>query len=337
MNKSLFTSRAAFVFGGTLVVFVAGVVARWWPVAGGVGFQRTVRIGTGIAALVCLLAALAYVLRKYMHRLHYSPEFKRKVSIQKLERADHRLNELRRAILQGSLADKREIETSAARILSEEGVERIYRVRVEAASGSGPRFTLDVSKVEPFKRVADWMHLHLYISLCFALCVVAHAGSIGTAPMGLVLWIASLVVLVTGSLGIYLWATGPMRLTRRERDLSIEEAYVLSISLRAKLDAARNALDPALAAVVRDVESAGTDARARAASAVAAARTATVEARTQLQDVLVLVGQERLVRDEFKALWRIRLGFMSWRAIHIPAALVLSSAVILHLISIWIY
>lgn len=341
MNRSLFTSRAAFVFVATAAVFLAGVFAAWWPVKGGVGFERGVRLASGWASLACMLAALAYVLRKYMHRLHYSPEFKRKVPIQKLERADHRLNEVRRAILQGALADKGEIETSAQRILNEEGVERIYKVRVVEGTGTGPRFVLNVSKTEPFKRVADWMHVHLYISLCFALCVIAHAGSVSRAPMGLVLWIASASVLVTGVIGIYLWSTGPTRLTRRERDLSIEEAYVLSISLRSKLDTARDALDPATAAIVRDVEKAGADQRQRAVSALAAAASVsppmTGEARAQLQDVLVLVGQERLVRDEFRALWRIRLGFMSWRAVHVPAAIVLSSAVLLHMISIWLY
>ena len=64
---------------------------------------------------------------------------------------------------------------------------------------------------------------------------------------------------------------------------------------------------------------------------------ADTERRIQLQDALVLHGQLARVESEFRVLWRTRLGFMAWRAVHLPAAVFLSVAVIVHVISITIY
>jgi len=59
--------------------------------------------------------------------------------------------------------------------------------------------------------------------------------------------------------------------------------------------------------------------------------------RILLQDALVLHGQLRRVESEFQVLWRTRLTFMAWRAVHLPAALLLGVAVVAHVVSLVIY
>ena len=130
MNKSLFRSRYAWAALLALCVW-AGLFAAGLGRLGIVGSTgHTARLVSGAIALFCMLLAIGYVLRKYMHKHGYSPEFKLKVPIAKLERAETRLGEVRREILKGQHTTKRGIETLVARVLREEGVQRVLRVEV---------------------------------------------------------------------------------------------------------------------------------------------------------------------------------------------------------------
>ncbi|MBK8179639.1 MAG: hypothetical protein IPK67_12285 [Planctomycetes bacterium] len=339
MNRSLF--RSPFV----LVPVVA--IAAWlgllflWPDLAA-GSSRGLRLGTGIAALVSMLLALAYVLRKYMHKYGYSPEFKLKVAIDRMERAETRVHELRREILRGQHGTKRAVEAQVARILREEGVHRVLVAQVleapvkpgEPGKGTpGPRFTIKVTKAFLLGRAAKWLHLHLYLSLAFAAAVLAHGGDGWDSPLGLVLLGSSLIVVATGVVGIVLWALGPAWLTARERDLSIEEAFVLRESFQRKLAELTQKLDGDLKAAFTGPDDGG----ARARALLAALPKTDAARRVLLQDALVLQGQWARVDSEFRVLWRTRLSFMGWRAVHLPAALVLAVAVAAHLLSIAIY
>jgi hypothetical protein len=59
------------------------------------------------------------------------------------------------------------------------------------------------------------------------------------------------------------------------------------------------------------------------------------ERRVEIQDLGALIIQEMLVRQELRALQRVRASFMAWRIVHIPAALLLTWAVAVHVVSIW--
>jgi hypothetical protein len=96
-------------------------------------------------------------------------------------------------------------------------------------------------------------------------------------------------------------------------------------------------MDPDLRAVLDDASAKGADSGQRARVLLKALPAADTARRIQLQDALVLRGQLERVEAEFRALWRIRLGFMAWRAVHLPAALFLSLAVVAHVISIAVY
>ncbi|HUR27426.1 MAG TPA: hypothetical protein VM509_04515, partial [Planctomycetota bacterium] len=248
-----------------------------------------------------------------------------------------RLNEVRRQILKNQHATRGEVEVLVARILREEGVQRVLEVEVADGPKGGPKFTLSVSRRFLFGKTAKWLHLHVYISVAFAVAVWVHGGTGFRSPLGAVLLVASLVVLITGVVGIFLWAYGPAWLTRRERDLSIEEAFVLREGFSRKLKELRQKLDPDLRAVLDDASKPGADNEGRVRVLLTAMPASDGARRVLLQDALVLHGQLQRVETEFKILWRTRLGFMAWRAVHLPAALFLTVAVVVHLVTLALY
>lgn len=330
MNLTLFRSW----YAALVVLAVAAVLAA--SALGSVDELRWLRLTSGLAALVCMALALAYVVRKYMHKYGYSPEFKLRVPIASLERAERRLNELRGQVLAKRFASVAEVRRAVDRALAEERVQRVLKIDVKPGPAGGPPFVLELNKAFMFGRTAKWLHLHVYVSVAFALFVLQHAGSQLGADLGGVLIALSLWVVVTGLVGIALWTFGPRWLSRRERDLSIEESFVLHEGFRNKLAQLRTQLasDGELVTLLDEVVARGPQA---SAAALQAAARFPDERRKLFQDACVLAGQARRVDVEFRALWRIRLSFMAWRAAHIPAAVLLLFAVTAHLVTIWIY
>ncbi len=340
MNKSLFRSHYAWAAILALVVWV-GLFAAGLGRFGIVGSTgRGARLVSGALALFCMLLAIGYVLRKYMHKYGYSPEFKLKVPIAQLERAETRLAEVRREILKGQHTTQRGIEALVARVLREEGVQRVLRVEVSEGPAAGPKFELRASKAFPLGKAAAWLHLHLYISIAMAIAVFVHGGDGFDSGMGATLLGVSVLVIVSGVVGIFLWAFGPAWLTRRERDLSIEESFVMREGFSRKLKELLEKMDADLRAVLEDASAkgaAGSGGENAVRVLLKALPAGDAARRVQLQDALVLRGQLQRVDAEFRALWRIRLGFMAWRAVHLPAALFLCVAVAAHVLSIALY
>jgi hypothetical protein len=331
MNLSLYRSWFALL----ALLVVAATVATAWRV-GDVADVRWLRLWTGALAVACMLLALGYVLRKYMHRYGYSPEFRLKVPIAQLERAEKRLNELRARIRLQAFRSIGDLHAEVQRVLREEGVHRILAVDVEPGPAGGPAYVLQINKAFLFGRAAKWLHLHVFISVAFAVLVAVHAGRDVGRDLGGVMVVLSAAVVLTGLLGIALWTFGPTWLTRRERDLSIEESFVMKQGFETKLGELRKGLesDPGLVALLDQLASAGRDFQPRVRAALAAAAGYPDERRRLFEDACVLRGQLQRVDLEFRALWRIRTAFMAWRAVHIPCAILLATAVLLHLFAV---
>ena len=332
INTSLFRSWHALVpaLGVTALLVRSSAVAmdaHMYLVASG---WITLALGGAVAA---------YVLRKYMHRLGYSPEFRLRVSEGALERAERRLNDIRRRIRQRQLTELREVRALAAAALKAEGVQRINRVEVQAGPVGGPAFALLVLPREPLGRVARWLHVHLYWGLAFGLFVLAHGGLELDAPLAWALNGLAGFVVLTGLIGIALWAVRPWTLTSAESDISIEKAHALDENLEFKIAEARDGLPPDLLTFVRDVQQASQegDPRAAVSAAKRSLATRTPQEREAFDDLCALIGQRQRVHAELTRLRRIRFGFMAWRLIHVPAALLLAAAVAVHVVSVWWY
>jgi hypothetical protein len=53
--------------------------------------------------------------------------------------------------------------------------------------------------------------------------------------------------------------------------------------------------------------------------------------------LLALLGQRRKVAAELQRLERVRWLMNAWRPIHIPASIALLAAIVVHVMSIWLY
>lgn len=345
-NATLFRSLHALYAALALValLFALGFeLPRPWHSGG----AHAVTVRTGWAALAAMLVVLGYVLRKYMHKLRYSPEFRHKVSLAELEAFDQRLNDLRLELLKHGLRDERAIRARLREALK--GVERVLTVEIEPGQdeGEGEPPRLVPRPREPFGRTARWLHAHLYYGLLFAVLVFVHGRAGLHSPLGVALSSLALVLTLTGGAGILLWAFGPTWLSRAEHRhrLSIEQAFVFRRHYRAKIKLALAALGeaarPALALAWKARSAPDFTAHARLAlqapEFATAEPRATAELRAAAQEVLVLIGQYRRVRAALRELGRIRMLFMAWRYVHVPCAILLLGFAVLHVLCVWRY
>jgi len=337
MNATLFRSRHALVAVGLVTLFIAFAVAGGAPLGRAPGHDRWYLITTGWVTLAAMVIVMAYVLRKYAHRGGYSPEFRMRVDHADIERADARIQQLRQRISAGSHASKKVVQAEADMILREEGVHKVNRALVTAGQSSGERFVVDVVPTEPLGRVAKWMHVHAYYGAAFGALLVLHSGVTPGSGFGWALAGLGYAVLLTGLVGIVLWAYGPSWLTARERDLSIEEANALSASLRRKRIAAIEALEPPLRGPVEQLASAKQLEPGTVQPVLQQLARSAPDRADELQDLMALLAQERAVVGELRELRRVRASFMAWRYVHIPAAILLCAAVLVHILSVLRY
>ena len=98
MNLSLFASPWA-VFAALLSAgFVAWLVALGAEAGAREGSDVDILLASGWTTLAIMVGVCLYSLRKFVHKLGISPEFKMKVPLESLEQAERRLNEIRRQV-----------------------------------------------------------------------------------------------------------------------------------------------------------------------------------------------------------------------------------------------
>ncbi len=338
MNRSLFTSW----HGVIAFVVSAGFVA--WFVYGGFSPGRVIEadgrwflLMSGWAALALFLIVMAYVARKYIHKSGISPEFRRRVSMERLEQAETRLGEVRRQIRSGNLARVSHIQRECNSILRATKVHKVMKVEVvPAQAADDPPFVIHPVPTEPYGRMAGWLHAHLYYGLAAAIIVALHGGAFWHTLPGLLLGSLSYLVIITGIFGIVLWAYGPARMTRAERDLPIERTFALYESLQRKIDAAFELLDPKHIPLLTGLSSGSGTFADRAALARTKLESEELD-RGERENILSLLGQHHRVKQELTAQWRIKRFLNLWRVVHIPAAVLLMFVVVLHVFAVLWY
>lgn len=333
MNTTLFRSKHGPLAVILVLVFL-GLSLAWNAPFGRVpGTDRFFILATGWTTLALLLVVIAYVLRKYAHRGRYSPEFRLKVDYAALEQADNDIQRLR--IEARNSESPKAIAKEAAAILRKAGTHKVNRAIVETGAQGEPPFTIRIVPTEPLGRVARWMHVHVFYGTAFGALLLMHSGFSPQSSFGLLLAGLSYLVLITGLAGIYLWAKGPSWLTAREHDLSIEEASALRASLRRKREEALEAFESPMGGELRSLAARALPSEAKLRAILQNMLERAPERTVEIQDVFALISQERAVLAEVRALYHVRTSFMAWKFIHIPAALLLTGLVTVHVLSIW--
>ena len=338
MNLSLLKS----IHGLIALLICAGFVA-WLVILGAspgarAGSDVVFMLTSGWFAFAFMIVACLYSARKYMHKLGYSPELKVRVQAGAIERCESKLNEIRRRITKGFLKTEDEVIELAERVLKETGVGRVMQVHVETDSQG--RITLETRPPERLGRMLAWLQAHAYYGLFSGVLVFLHGAGSLQSPMGVLLNVLTALVILTGVVGIFLFAVGPTWLTRSEKsDMNFEDVFVLHASLGEKIAAveAKFDEDSPLRATVAKAKSAR---RTSDLSKILDATLRTEEGEKNsalLQDLMVLVGQRLRARQSLQKLMRIRFWMNIWRAIHVPASILLMAIVIGHVISVWVY
>lgn len=331
MNLRLFQSWHGAAAGALVLAFTAWKLAAGIPAGRAPGYDRTFLLATGWASLALFLVVLAHVLRKYVHKLGVSPEFRMRVPVRDLEEAETALFAVRRAVEGGTLSEERDVRRAAEAALKKHGVQRILRIELERPEGGGPLRVLALPTF-PLGRMFRWMHAHLFYGAAAGALVLLHGGGALTAGLGGGLTLLALLVVLSGVVGALTWAKGPARMTAAERDLTAEKAHAIHENLARKVEVAYGAVEPALAERVRALEAAGADFPERARELVRASRGA-----PGLADLLALLGQRRRVGLELARLRRAKLFMHAWRVLHLPAAVVLLALLVLHVVSVLRY
>ncbi|MCA9323408.1 MAG: hypothetical protein KDB53_21920 [Planctomycetes bacterium] len=340
MNWTLFRSIHLLIALAISGGFVAWLVLLGAEPGSREGSDVNYNLWSGWVAFAFMVVACLYSARKYMHKLGYSPEFKRRVSPVALERADSRLNDVRRKIARGFLKTETEVTEQTRRIVAEEGVGRVLRVSVER-DDSGD-MVVRALPPEPFGRMLGWLHGHVYYGLFSGVLVWLHGAGSLESPLGLAMNLLTYLVILTGIVGIFLFAIGPTWLTRNEKtDMNFEDVFVLEASLGEKI----TELEAKFEGEKVILGHLQTAARARGRSEgiiqreleQALATEAGAKNQDLLRDVMVLIGQRSRMRRSLGRLTRIRFWMNIWRAIHVPASILLMAIVVGHIISVWIY
>ena len=406
MNLSLFKSRHGLMAALICVVSIVWIIAIDASVGTREGSNTSYVLWSGWIAAVLMAVATLYCVRKYMHKLRYSPEFKLKVPVASLEAADARLNDIRRRILRQDFSSMKEVEDAAQRVVIDEGVSKVIRIEVKDGDRDigEPQYIIEVKPPDKYGRMTKWLHAHVYYGLASAVIVWLHGGGAMTHPMGILLNVLTLVVILTGVVGIVLFAYGPSWMTRNEKDLNFESNFVLDASLRekikthletvnaklsgevsmlkalnlglaagsqeqltatfnhwmvnkrSKLDAmdrvcatvtSDNGMDKAAVAEIRSeaVFAAAVDKAAAAdeedpkktAAALKKVRDGYANECNLVRDAVILIGQKKGTSRGLAKLTRIKFFMNVWRAIHIPASIILLALVFLHALSVWWY
>ncbi|NRA96813.1 MAG: hypothetical protein HRU14_11465 [Planctomycetes bacterium] len=333
MNLALFRSSWAIV-----AALLSGGFVVWLTLTGAsagsrAGSDVTILLASGWTTLAIMIAVCLYSLRKFVHKLGISPEFKMKTSLDKLEQAEQELNEIRRRILLGLLSDEDEIRDAAQRILESTGVDRICRATVTKNPSMGPSFIVGVEPTEPLGRMSKWLHFHVYIGLASGVLLWVHGGLSMASPMGVILNGLAALVIVTGVIGTFLFALGPRWMTRAEKDMNYEEAFVLERSLESKIRDAYGALKPEQVRRFSRVGKTTGSAQAQRTALLQVIETEP-ESREEFADVMVLVSQRKRILHDLRGAARIKFVINIWRALHVPASLLLIGFSVVHTVSV---
>jgi hypothetical protein len=338
MNRTLLVSIHGWIAALLVAVLVALSFAMPAQTVGMSTGSRTFLLASGWITLATFLAAYGYVLRKYAHKLGYSPEFRMRMPRAAIERAEGRIEEIRYAMALGTLTGANEILEKARRVLREEKCQRVLRVHLE---GQGNATALVTSRTEPLGRMARWMHAHVYYGFAAGILTLVHGGARYHSAMGIALNGLTMLVVVTGVIGLVLWLYGPAWLTRLEHDLTTEEVFVLSRHYERRVADALSGIqaqDPAFAAALRDASGDKVPVlRAQLSNLMQESGAAETDADMRARDIMALCGQRLRLRAELARLSRARFAMNAWRLVHIPSSIVLLAVIIVHVASVWLY
>ena len=282
-------------------------------------------------------AAYVFSLRKWSIKLRFFRDLGHRPEAD-LDELWSRLQQLNRMIVGGRVSDPRDVRERAEQILARTGTAGVRKLVIERKDlGQGRVLTLVSTRPrEPLGRLEPWLEVHAALGAVGCVASLVHADFALHSPLGWWMTSLSFVVLVTGAFGLVLYRIGPPLLVRASFGIPFEEARVACEDLDRCARASLAQLGPhwreGLPALQRGSAGAGWNQAARKLLDATPA-----EQQEVARDVLVLAGIHRSLWEAARPSRRIDFQLRVWRWVHVPAALLLLGAVLVHVLTVLVY
>lgn len=318
---------------------VVGLVA-WWlmavPGRGEMGFQRSWYLWSGNVVAAMFTVTLLFSLRKWSMKLDWVRNLGR-VPSDRVDACWAAMQKLNREIAKGAYGSDAQIVEAAEKVLVTFGVEKVQRVELlERPTGAGkPLKYVRMGKRDPLGRLEPWLEMHMGLGTAACIGVILHADFVIRHPVGWVLFLGSMIVLLTGIVGAVLYRAAPAKLAAADAGIPFEEAGVARESYQSCVEGVIGGMDPDLQPelaplVQRSASAAQFGQRAeQALGRVAAKRPEHVEIA---RDVVVMAGSRDHLDWATARARSIDFQLKLWRWIHVPVSVFLCFVIVLHVV-----
>jgi hypothetical protein len=320
----------------TLGPGIASWVWAGYALRGFAGDERIWFLYSGNVVLGLFLLTLGFVLRKWSVKLKRFRDLGR-ASAKMADASWAEVQAINKKIQKGAFANDAEILAAANDVLRRFQVERIERAEIQVTTIAGKeRKYVRLRKREPLGRLEPWLEMHMGVGVAACVGVWFHADGVIRHPIGWILFIGSMIVLVTGLLGAVLYRVLPEKLAKEGTEIPYEEAGVAREGYEACLAGAMRTLDPAVQAEMQDLFRHATsfeDLRKRSEDVLARSVAKAPDQADVLRDVIVLAGTRDYLLRTTAAARSIDFQLKLWRWIHVPVSVFLFFVIALH---VWV-
>lgn len=322
---------------------VPGVAAWVWAdraLRGFAGDERTWFLWSGNVVLVLFVLTLAFVFRKWAVKVPAFRNFGRAPAAM-ADACWAEIQGLNRRIGRGDFASDAEVAKAADEILRRFHVERIERaeIRTMQAGGRAVKF-VRLRKREPFGRLEPWLEMHMGVGAAGCVGVWFHADGVLRHPVGWVLFVGSMLLLLTGIVMAVLYRTLPEKLARAGGEIPFEEAGVARENFEASLAGVVATLPADVQSEVSGMlqrASSFEDLRRRGDSLIARVAAKHPDQAEIVRDVMVLAGTRDYLLWTTAEARRIDFQLRLWRWIHVPLSVFVFFAIAVHVLAVLWY
>ncbi len=322
-----------------LVTLVPGVASWVWAnqaLKGFAGDERTWFLWSGNIVLVLFILTLGFVFRKWAIKLAGFRNRGRAAPAM-VDASWAEIQTLNAKMRRGEIASDADALKQAEAILARFGVEKVERPEIETLNAGGKTVKfIRMRKREAMGRLEPWLEMHMGIGVAACVGVWFHADGMFRHPIGWLLFVGSMIVLVTGILGAVLYRILPASLVKAGPEIPFEEAGVARENYEACVVGASKTLPPEIQEQVKalfDRSTSFDDLRRRCDGVMAAVAAKAPDQAEAVRDILVLAGTRDYLLWTTAAARRIDFQLKLWRWIHVPVSVYLFFLIALH---VWI-
>lgn len=276
----------------------------------------------GTAALFFLLALNFYTFRKRFALRRASLWRLTESQRAQVPLAQAKIEEINKKVQQGLLKNPREILKLGKSTLAPFEISSIYRVEIKS---SPSRTRALLSRKEPWGRLNFWYDFHIYGGLLAMVATLIHSNflpgrTVVTQGLYGLMWIVTL----SGLFGWFINAYLPSRLTKMEKEMTLEHLVYLREKLKEQHQAFVQNLTPIQVKSLKAAQRKGDDGLGNFLEPLED------ESRDAFLQAFTLYREIEQIQERIYQLRWMRFLLRRWFLIHVPLAIALVLLALLH-------